>query len=237
MTKQPYFFSLAGIDGSGKTTTMSLLRQTQSLDGGAVEFIDKGSLGGESDSYVDSHQRALRDLIWGHPLDSPVHRLGEMHWMHLQAAWFHTLSFSRVLPALSAGRSVVTDGWTHKLLARVSMVPTLDDGRVASLFDGVAEPDCTILLDVDPSAASKRRPSFSEIEGGNLRGGMRASRQSFETHQRALRDKLLEMAERRNWTVLRVEDQSKSEVSEQVANLLAAWGSERLDLAETRTAR
>jgi dTMP kinase len=222
LNSKPFFFSFAGTDGCGKTTTLNMLRSMGGHSDEPVLYLDKQSVA-EDDGYVSSHLTALCDLVWGHPSDSPVHLLGEMHWMHLQAAWFHTVSHSRVRPAMSAGKSVFVDGWYHKLLARVAMAPTLDRDRVAGFLDGVMEPDFVILLDVDTQLTMERKETFSQIEGGNLQGTLRASRQSFQHHQRALREELLSMADQRGWHVLPVTGQSRDQVCAHVLDALADW--------------
>ena len=226
MTSDPFFFSLAGTDGSGKTTTLNMLSSETDRTDEPVLYLDKGSIA-EGDSYVSSHLAALRDLVWGHPKNAPVHLVGEMHWMHLQAAWFHSVSHSRVRPALAEGRSVFTDGWYFKFMARVSLAPTLDEDRIAGYFDDVAEPDFVILLDVDPELTARRKRTFTEIEGGNFTGDLKVSQQTFYRHQHALRDKLLEMAQVKGWHVLPITDQTKEDVRVQVLAAIAEWKQQR----------
>jgi thymidylate kinase len=222
LNSKPFFFSLEGTDGTGKTTTLNMLRDAGGFSDEPVLFLEKKSNVPAHD-YPSTHLAALRDLIWNHPGDAPVHLLSEMHWMHLQAAWFHATSYSRIRPAIAAGTSVFADGWYYKFLARVALAPTLDYDRVAGFFDGVTEPDCVILLDADPELTSTRKRTFTEIEGGNLQGDMKASRQTFQQHQRALREKLLEMADLRGWHVLPVAEQTREQVCTQVLEVLAEW--------------
>jgi thymidylate kinase len=222
LKSKPFFFSLEGPDGSGKTTTLNMLRATGEYSDESVLFLEKKSNVAAND-YPSTHLAALRDLIWNHPSDAPVHLLGEMHWMHLQAAWFHTVSYSRIHPALAAGKSVFADGWYYKFLARVALTPSLDHDRVAGFFNDVIEPECVVLLDADPQLTSARKRTFTEIEGGNLQGNLEVSRQTFQYHQRALRAKLLEMADLRGWHVLPATGQSGEQVCAQVLEVLAKW--------------
>jgi dTMP kinase len=220
MKSVPFFFSLEGIDGSGKTTTLQMLRGTGWHSDQAVLFLEKKSDVPASD-YPSTHHAALRDLIWNHPADAPIHLLGEMHWMHLQAAWFHTMSFSRIRPALAAGTTVIADGWYYKFLARVALVSSLKYDQIAGFFDGVIEPDCVVLLDADPELTSTRRRTFTRVEGGNVHRDMEVSRQTFQHHQRALRAKLLEVADVRGWHVLPVAEQPREQVCAQVLEVLS----------------
>ncbi|MZD56784.1 hypothetical protein [Streptomyces sp. SID5606] len=222
MKSRPFFFSLEGTDGSGKTTTLNMLRDTEAYSDEPVLFWEKKSNAPVND-YPSTHLAALRDLIWNHPGDAPVHLLSEMHWMHLQAAWFHAVSHSRIRPALDAGTTVFADGWYYKFLARVALAPSLDFDRVAGFFDSVIEPDCVILLDADPELTATRKRTFTEIEGGNLQGNMEVSRQTFQHHQRELRANLLEMADLRGWHVLPVAEQTREQVCAQVLDVLAEW--------------
>ena len=222
MQDRPYFFTLAGTDGSGKTTTLKLLRDSSDSLGRPVVFLDKKDSVG-TECYADSHLASLRDLIWGHPKDAPVHLLGEMHWMHLQAAWFHALGHYRIRPTLKSGKSVFMDGWHHKFLARVDLAPSLDYRQVSGFFEGVVEPDCVVLLDVEPEVALARKRSFTEVEGGNFRGESRATWESFVDHQGALREKLRQMASLRNWPVVSVAHKSKEQVCSEVLDAIAKW--------------
>lgn len=222
MNDRPLFVALAGPDGSGKTTTLNMLRKVSRDHDEPILFLEKKAILGNT-GYASAHLATLRDLIWDHPKDAPVHLLGEMHWMHLQAAWFHAVSHYVIRPALAAGTTVITDGWHHKFLARVSLAPSLDHQEIAGFFDGVAEPDCVILLDADPALTASRKRSFTEIEGGNFRGDSKATQQTFQSHQGALRQKLLEAAARQGWSVLPVAEKSKEDVYAEVLAILAEW--------------
>lgn len=146
--------------------------------------------------------------------------------MHLQAAWFQAISHNRVLPSLAQGRSVYTDGWYHKFLARVALAPALDYERVAGFFQDVVEPDCVILLDAEPETTVARKTSFTEIEGGNFDGRSKATQETFARHQAALREKLLEMADAAGWVKISVAGKSEAEVWAAVVEALEHW---RLD--------
>lgn len=220
MNDRPLFISLAGVDGSGKTTTLDMLRKAPGHLGDSVLFLDKVASVGKA-GYAHAHLSGLRELIWGHPKDAPVHLLGEMHWMHLQAAWFHAVTHCVIRPALDAGTTIVADGWYHKFLARVALVPSLDYQRVAAFFQGVAEPDCVVLLDADPTLTASRKPSFTEIEGGNFQGDEKATRRTFQRHQSALRAKFLEEAALLGWPVLPVAGKSKDDICAEVLDVLS----------------
>lgn len=67
-----------------------------------------------TDPLVEQHMSGLRRLLW--PADhgsteDPFHRMGELHWIYLMAAWFFTLQERVIEPAVTAGQVVIVDSW------------------------------------------------------------------------------------------------------------------------------
>jgi dTMP kinase len=162
------FFSLDGVDGSGKSTQARLFCDW--LAGGGHEVVvcrDPGStrLGEE-----------IRKLL----LDRDDLHLSRRTEMLLYMAARAQLVEEMIRPALAAGKTVVSDRF---LLANVVYqgyaggldVPSLwEVGRVAT--DGV-EPDLTFVLDVDDGTALRRlnRPlDRMERQGDRFRAALRA---------------------------------------------------------------
>jgi len=141
------FFSLDGVDGTGKTTQQELFCDWLRAAGhDVVACRDPGGteLG-----------EAIRDILLN-STSTPIHRRAEML---LYMASRAQLVEEVIRPALDSGRTVVSDRF---LLANVVYqghagglsVPDLwDVGRIAT--DGI-EPDLTFLLDMTAEAASQR---------------------------------------------------------------------------------
>ena len=141
------FFSIDGIDGTGKSTQMRLLVDWLTQQGqDVVECRDPGSTGlGE----------AIRGILLEHH-DFAIHRRSEML---LYMAARTQLVEEIIRPALDRGQTVVCDRF---LLANVVYqghaggldIETLwNVGRVAT--DGIC-PDCVFLLDMPVEDADRR---------------------------------------------------------------------------------
>ncbi|MGH8883769.1 MAG: dTMP kinase [Egibacteraceae bacterium] len=102
------FVCLEGIDGAGKTTAIAAAGEALRRRGSPVACFDKKDTGFSS-AYVERHMAALRDIIWGHPPDDPYLELGDLHWVHLQAAWYSALAKRKAIPLLQAGCLVLTE--------------------------------------------------------------------------------------------------------------------------------
>lgn len=147
MMREMPFISLDGLDGTGKSTQCQLLvGWLQELGHEVVHCIDPGGtpLGQELRAIVLSHR---------HPLATPTEAL-------LFMASRAQLTAEVIRPALERGSIVVSDRF---LLANVvyqghagGLNPELL-WTVGELSTGGLEPTLTIILDLDPAKAEKRR--------------------------------------------------------------------------------
>ncbi|MGH8897375.1 MAG: dTMP kinase [Egibacteraceae bacterium] len=172
--RRGHFVCLEGIDGAGKTTAIAAAGEVLRRRGSSVACFDKKDAGFSS-VYVERHMAALRDIIWGHPPDDPYLELGDLHWVHLQAAWYSALAKCKAIPLLQAGCLVLTDTWTHKFLAKLAMRESVDFDHVRSAFSHLIRPDLVILLRIDPQVAAARKTSFAVSEAGNHEGAVELS--------------------------------------------------------------
>ncbi|CCC81432.1 dTMP kinase [Thermoproteus tenax] len=130
------FIAIEGIDGSGKSTVISLLREmlgiyaTKEPSSGPIgRLIKEWSLkGGTQDPYVD----AL--LFAADRLD------------HYQR---------EIAPALAKGYIVVTERYIESSIAYQGAAG-VDIGFIELVNSRVRRPDLTIILDIDPSKALER---------------------------------------------------------------------------------
>lgn len=211
------FVCLEGIDGAGKTTAVAAVGELLRDRGVAVATVNRNALRCSS-SYVDRHLVRLRRLIWEHSPGDPYLELGDLHWVHLQAAWYLAVGRCVITPLLEAGKLVLTDTWAHKFLAKVAMRPTVDFDRVQTAFADVLQPDLVIRLHLDPEVAAARKPVIAASEAGNHEGRLPLTPDGFVAYQRRLARTLDEFAEARGWVTVDVNRLSVP----QVAQLLAA---------------
>lgn len=190
------FISFEGIDGAGKTTTASLLTALLSRSGlNAIEATKRDP--GIRTAFARDHLLAVADRLWGIPHDQRLNELGSLHWIHLNAAYF-----AGVHHALSAETGahdvIVFDNWINKFVARVVTNGQYGLDEVLDLIGPLAQPDMVFMLDVPPSVAAGRKPSFTELERGPLGDAQR----DFQSYQTTIRSILLRMAKRFGWAVL-----------------------------------
>ncbi|MEE9217124.1 MAG: dTMP kinase [Anaerolineales bacterium] len=203
-----------GIDGSGKSTVARQLWERLQTSCTNVKFVQKKGLPFE-DPYVAAHMGSLQQLIWEYQPDDPLDRLGDLHWLHLMAAWFATLDYAYLQPMMAAGSHVIIDNWYFKFLARFLVKDGTRRTTSAEIaFVGLSTPDLVVLLDVSPESAADRKTRFTVAEAGNLDGLVGRNRTNFITYQFKVRESLLDLASRLGWLVLDAERDLGSVVDE-----------------------
>lgn len=216
----PRFVCVEGIDGAGKTTAVAALGALLRERGIDVAVVDKHDCRFAS-AYVDGHMTDLRRLIWGHPPEDPYLELGDMHWVHLQVAWYLAVARCAVEPLLAAGTVVLTDTWMHKFLAKLAMRPTVDLEHVRGLLAQVPRPGLVIKLGIDPAVAAARKPVIAVSEAGNDESTVELTRERFVAYQRRLAGVLDRFSRDESWESLDVTSLAVPEVAEALAGLLA----------------
>jgi dTMP kinase len=137
------FVTLEGIDGSGKSTQAKLL--AEALGEGALLLREPGG--------TPAAER-IREI-----LADPAVELEPRAELLLFCAARADLVERRIRPALAEGRDVVCDRFADSTVAYQAGARGLDPGLVESLnaaATGGLEPDLTLLLRIDPGAASTR---------------------------------------------------------------------------------
>jgi dTMP kinase len=154
---RPLFVTLEGIDRSGKTTQTALLLEALGGDGLAVREPG-GTAAGER----------IREL-----LKDPAVELSPAAEALLFAAARAELVVGVIAPALAEGRVVVSDRFLDSSLAYQGAARGLgveEVERVNRFATAGVRPDLTLLLDLDPAAASARGAETDrfETEGAGL---------------------------------------------------------------------
>lgn len=205
------FITFEGMDGAGKTSTSAAVAEQLIARGYPIDYIDKKSIG-LADPHLVRHAESIKALIWSYPASAPIDRLGDAHWLHLMASWFHLLDETVLRPALQGGRVVLVDSWIGKFLARFAIKPGDQESSARHAFEGLSEPTLTVFLDVDPVVAAARKGEFTMAECGNLDGYSGTSLENFVAYQAKNRKALLRFADERSWHRIDTTDRSQNEV-------------------------
>lgn len=186
------FVVVAGIDGAGKSTTSRGLVQGLSAAGlDAVLLPSRHAVLTADPPFLQRHLDRVRDAVWENDGDDRQDLFGHRHYFLLLAAWYEALDRLILRPAISAGRTVVCDGWTHKLLARSRERGEITAGLVRECFGPLMKPDLTLFLDVPPATCAARKASISPTEAGQHDGYGGDRRTGFVEYQTRIRDHLL----------------------------------------------
>jgi dTMP kinase len=138
------FICLEGIDGAGKSTQSRLLRDYLERAGYAVELV--------CDPGTTKLGKAIRQLILD--CDDPISPVAQM------------LLFSSARAELSAyiqqkiagGKIVICDRWILSTLVYQATLNHVSEDLVMRIFNATSTlPDLCILLDIDPTAADRRK--------------------------------------------------------------------------------
>jgi len=205
-----------GIDGSGKTTTATLVADRLSAIGVKAKALQKrdpdiGSL------FVRRQLRVLADCLWGIPHDGTLKSLGSLHWIYLNGAYFSGLH-EAVSAETEPTQVVVLDRWINKFVARVTTNGefTIDD--VLELLCPMPRPDLVFLLDVPPEVAASRKAVTKPLELGPID----AVERDFVSYQATVRQLLLVMADRFGWTVIAPAGRARDEIAAEVADVVCS---------------
>ena len=218
-TGRGWLVCLEGIDGAGKTTAAAALGRRLREQGVRAVVVDRTTTRFPS-PYVDRHMSALRTLIWDHPPGDPYLELGDLHWVHLQTAWYLAVGRCVISPLVESGTLVLTDTWTHKFLGKLALRPGVDLARVRALFHDVLRPDLVIRLDIDPALAAARKPVITASEAGNHEGTVERSAAGFVAYQQRLAQVLDEFGRSEGWLVLDVSRLDMDQVVDELAALV-----------------
>jgi dTMP kinase len=160
----PRFFSLEGVDGSGKSTQLALLAERFRSQG--REVITVREPGGTPVS--DSIRRILLD---------PANRVAPIAELLLFSAARAQLADEIIAPALAAGKIVLADRFGWSTLAYQGYGRGLDHGDISELFRiacGPVWPAHSFLLDLPVTAIASRLES-----GGRPADRMESAGEAF----------------------------------------------------------
>ncbi|MDQ0926457.1 dTMP kinase [Bacillus atrophaeus] len=204
------FICFEGLDGSGKSTVAKkVVEKLKELDFEVI-YLDKKNCD-FLDAYVNKHMKTIKSILWDYAPDEPLYKLGDYHWLLLNASWFAALENCILRPLLKKDSIVIMDNWYYKLVARFILKDGFDKTLIETSFRNLVRPDLTIFLDVDPEVAVSRRDSFSITETGNMDGLVGKSKDNFIIYQNKVRKVLNQMSEEVNW--LKIDTNIKDENS------------------------
>ena len=183
--RRPIFITFEGIEGSGKSTQMRLLREYLEKRGQSVLSLREP--GGTS---LGERVRSMLLTVGEEEIDPRAE-------LFLYEACRAQLVSMVILPALRAGRIVLSDRFTDSTIAYQGYGRGLDAGRILSVNDfatGGLVPDLTFLLDVDVEAGLRRAMKRMDGDASHQRED-RFEREEAAFHER-VRGGFLEIARR-----------------------------------------
>lgn len=146
--KKGLFITIEGMDGSGKTTQINVIKEYMSQKGYNVVLTREP--GGTEIS------EKIRDLI----LDSANTKMSEVAEMLLYAAARAQVVAQLIRPAIEAGNIVICDRFVDSSYAYQGFGRGIDFDTIADVnraaVDGMM-PDITFFIDISPEIALKRR--------------------------------------------------------------------------------
>lgn len=166
-----YFITFEGIEGSGKSTQMELLKRH--LEARGTEVLALREPGG---TVLGEKVRAI--LL--NSSDEPVDPMAELF---LYEACRAQIVANIIRPALSSGKTVICDRFTDSTLAYQGYARGLDIGAIRNMNDmatGGLAPALTLLIDLEPEAGLKRAWARINDRQGELED--RFERESVEFH-------------------------------------------------------
>ena len=182
MRERGRFITFEGIDGSGKTTQMRLLRERLRAEGKTV--FETAEPGGTEVG------RQIRRIL----LDSANQDLRPTAELLLYFASRAQNVEQSILPALAEGKIVLCDRFTDSTLVYQGCGRGLDSQIVHEL-DRIAcqglRPDTTFLIDIDPATSLARAKHRNRHSGGPAES--RIDEESAAFHER-VRQGYLELA-------------------------------------------
>ncbi len=199
---------LEGMDGAGKSAAATRLMKRLWRDGVPATFVD-AKRPRLADPFLSTRMKTHAAILWEGGGDEPRQILCDEHWVHLSASWYHAVAQHVIEPSLDEPQVSVADGWFYKLLARFVVKRAAIAELAQASYATLVRPDVTFLLDVDPAIAASRKSSFGLSETGHFDGLSGATRSNFISYQSRVREALLEMGQRWQWTVI---DASKLDV-------------------------
>jgi thymidylate kinase len=197
------FVVVTGIDGAGKSTiSRELVKALNEAGLNAMLLPSRHALSVGDLPFINRHLERLQAVIWESDGDDRQDLFGHRHYLLLLAAWYEALDRLILRPELGAERTVVCDGWTHKLLARSLERVDITASLVSECFDHLAQPDLTLFLDAPPAICASRKERISRTEAGHHDGYTGDRRTSFIDYQTRIRANLLAISRSQGRTEL-----------------------------------
>ena len=206
-----------GIDASGKTTTAVALSKKFAEQGVKAFLIEKKDTLFPT-TFLASHMTIIKKALWDYPKDEPIGDLGNHHWIMLMASWFSVLDHTLIRPAILEGSVVLLDSWYNKFLLRFLQKNIFNLEYLESFYSHLTVPTATILLDVSPEIAFKRREVFHPTETGGIDGYKGAN--AFVEYQTKIREGFHVLAKARQWLVVENDVRGVEQTVEHIWSLL-----------------
>lgn len=200
-----FFITFEGIEGSGKSTQIQLLKEY--LEEKGLDVLLTREPGGTKIG------RKIRRLL----LDPENENMDYKTEILLYAADRAQHVKEMIKPALAEGKVVISDRFIDSNLAYQAVGRGLDYDRVYQINSWVIDscwPDLTFILDIDIKEGLKRARALSEDQIGD-----RLEREVDSFHQR-VRKAYLEMADQQRFALINA-GRGKDEVQKEIQNIIS----------------
>ncbi len=200
-----FFITFEGIEGSGKSTQIQLLKEY--LEEKGLDVLLTREPGGTKIG------RKIRRLL----LDPENENMDYKTEILLYAADRAQHVKEMIKPALAEGKVVISDRFIDSNLAYQAVGRGLDYERVYQINSWVIDscwPDLTFILDIDIKEGLKRARSLSKDQTGD-----RLEREVDSFHQR-VRKAYLEMAAQERFALVNA-GREKDEVQKEIQNIIS----------------
>lgn len=198
---KPYFITLEGIEGSGKTSSLSVI--TDILEKKEIEYIVTREPGGSSIG------KKLRSIL----LNKDTHISAETELLLMLADRKDHLE-KKILPNLKKGIWVISDRYMDSSFAYQGGGRRLGKDFVLSISNNLnlPKPDLTLLFDLPVKVSLKRVEARGKLD--------RFEKEQLEFHQR-IRDAYLELAKRESKRIKIIDStQSMDQMFNSVTNII-----------------
>lgn len=224
MLKDQLFITFEGLDGSGKSSLFEIIGPIlREKSRPPLRLVDKKYPPNFS-PYTDSHIACIRSILWEYPSGAPMGELGDMHWLHLLASWFHVIDNTQIKPALAQGDSIFMESWCYKYLVRYRLKSDYMYKAMLTALQSLTQPNPVVFIDIKPEVAAERKKVFGYSESGGMDGLRGSSKKDFIAYQNTLRDIYLDLAAQHQWIVIEADNKPLFIIADEVLERLTSHG-------------
>lgn len=206
--------ALEGIDGSGKTTMLSMLVDNLNFLGMSTKLINKKKVDYE-DIRIKRYTTTLSELIW-YKNDDPNRFVTDQGWLFFHALWYSILVENTILPNLNNYDLLIVDGWFYKIYCRFLLKNSFNKMLLEMVYNSIRKCDRVIMIDTSPELCWKRRKDFNYREMGGYDFCVQDQEKAYIEYQTKVRRELLKLADEEQWNIIDNNDTTIEETVDKI---------------------